>query len=161
MQSSGHKSKIVPVLVLIACTGSLLLDGCAWSNPFGKEANSAKVPASASGVVQTVKQEKLFGIMPIYRPDIQQGNFISHEMVAQLKTGMTKEQVRFLLGTPLLIDVFHKERWDYPFRLKKGDGQVTTSSVTVIFENDRVAKFESGDLPSEKDYLMQIAAPKN
>ncbi len=117
--------------------------------------------ATGKGVVQTVKPDKLFGIMPVYRPDIQQGNFISREMVAQLKTGMTKEQVTFLLGTPLLIDVFHTERWDYPFRLKKGDGQVTTSSVTVIFENDRVAKFEGGDLPSEKDYLMQIAAPKN
>ncbi len=118
------------------------------------------MPAQPTGVVQTVKQEKLFGIMPIYRPDIQQGNFISREMIAQLKTGMTKEQVRFLLGTPLLIDVFHAERWDYPFTLKKGDGQITTSKVTVFFENERVAKFEGGDLPSEKDYLMQIAAPQ-
>jgi outer membrane protein assembly factor BamE len=161
MQSSGHKSKTVSILVLLTCAGSLFLNGCSWLNPFGKETNSAKMSATGKGVVQTVKPDKLFGIMPVYRPDIQQGNFISREMVAQLKTGMTKEQVTFLLGTPLLIDVFHTERWDYPFRLKKGDGQVTTSSVTVIFENDRVAKFEGGDLPSEKDYLMQIAAPKN
>ena len=161
MQSYGFKIKTIPIFFLLACAGSVILNGCAWRSPFAKEASSANAPASNKGVVQTVKQEKLFGIMPIYRPDIQQGNFISREMVAQLKTGMTKEQVSFLLGTPLLIDVFHTERWDYPFRLKKGDGQVTTSNVTVFFENDRVAKFEGGDLLSEKDYLMQIAAPKN
>lgn len=157
MQSSGYSSKTRVAVILLS--SGMLLCGCAWRNPFASEANTA-APARASGVVQTVKQEKLFGIMPIYRPDIQQGNFISREMVAQLKTGMTKEQVRFLLGTPLLIDVFHAERWDYPFTLKKGDGQITTSKVTVFFENERVAKFEGGDLPSEKDYLMQIAAPK-
>jgi outer membrane protein assembly factor BamE len=111
-------------------------------------------------VVQVVKNEKLFGFVPIYPPDVQQGNFITQEMVAQLKNGMTKDQVRFLLGTPLLIDNFHQNRWDYPFRLKNGDGQLTASRVVVFFENDKVAKFEGGDLPTEKDYLMRIAAPK-
>ena len=49
-----------------------------------------------------------------YRPDIQQGNFVSQEMLAQLKVGQTREQVLFILGTPLLTDIFHADRWDYP-----------------------------------------------
>ena len=81
-------------------------------------------------------------------------------MVSQLKVGMTPEQVRFLLGTPLLTDVFHANRWDYPFRLQKGNGEVTVSHVTVVFEEKRVARIEGADLPNEKDYLMRIAAPK-
>ena len=146
--------------ILLALIASLALNACALRNPFAKEsANSEKV-SPASGVVQVVKNEKLFGFVPIYRPDVQQGNFITQEMVAQLKNGITKDQVRFLLGTPLLIDNFHQNRWDYPFRLKNGDGQLTASRVVVFFENDKVAKFEGGELPTEKDYLMRIAAPK-
>jgi outer membrane protein assembly factor BamE len=135
-----------------------LLTGCALRNPFASQP-AAPAVASTSGVVQTVKQEKLFGILPIFRPDVQQGNFISREMVAQLKVGMTPDQVRFVLGTPLLMDVFHASRWDYPFRLRKGNGEITSSHVVVYFEDNRVARFEGGDLPDEKDYLLRIAAP--
>lgn len=144
--------------ILLALISSLVISACALRNPFAKD--SADKASPASGVVQVVKNEKLFGFVPIYRPDVQQGNFISQEMVAQLKKGMTKDQVRFLLGTPLLIDSFHENRWDYPFRLKNGEGQLTSSRVVVFFENDKVAKFEGGELPTEKDYLMRIAAPK-
>lgn len=146
--------------ILLALLSSFVLSGCALRNPFAKDSTSVDKTSPASGVVQVVKNEKLFGFVPIYRPDVQQGNFISQEMVAQLKTGMTKDQVRFLLGTPLLIDNFHANRWDYPFRLKNGEGQLTASRVVVFFENDKVSKFEGGELPTEKDYLMRIAAPK-
>jgi outer membrane protein assembly factor BamE len=80
-------------------------------------------------------------------------------MVAQLRVGMTPEQVRFVLGTPLLNDLFHETRWDYPFRLIKGDGDITSSRVVVFFKEGRVSHFEGGDLPDEKDYLRRIAAP--
>ena len=55
----------------------------------------------------------------VYTPDIQQGNIITPEMVGELKPGMSKRQVRYILGSPLLVDVFHQERWDYPFTMKK------------------------------------------
>ena len=116
--------------------------------------------AAATDVVESVSKNRLFGVMPVYRADNQQGNFISKEMVDQLKVGMTPDQVRFLMGTPLLMDVFHGNRWDYPFRLKKGNGEITNSHVVVFFENNRVVRFEGIDLPAEKDYLMRIAAPK-
>lgn len=141
-----------------------LFTGCALSNPFGStSAKPQAIAASAAstGVVQKTEQEKLFGLLPVYRPDIQQGNFISKEMVAQLRVGMTREQVRFVMGTPLLADIFHENRWDYPFRMKKGNGEITSSHVVVLFADDRVLRLEGGDnLPSEKDYLLRIAAPK-
>jgi outer membrane protein assembly factor BamE len=73
---------------------------------------------------------------------------------------MTQDQVRFVLGTPLLTDVFHNNRWDYPFRMKKGNGEVTTSRVTLTFVDNRLARIEGGDLPTEADYLSRIAGEK-
>ena len=74
---------------------------------------------------------------------------------------MTPEQVRFVLGTPLLTDLFHETRWDYLFRIRKGDGEITSSRVVVFFKEGRVSQFEGGDLPEENDYLLRIAAPQN
>ena len=147
-------------LAAAATVLSLLASGCAL-NPFGAKSDAASEPASSGdSVLQTVQKKKLFGVLPVYRPDVQQGNFVSKEMVSQLKVGMTPEQVRFVLGTPLVSDIFHGERWDYPFRMRKGDGQVTTSHVSVFFKDGRVDRFEGGDLPDEKDYLKRLAAPK-
>lgn len=113
--------------------------------------------ASSSTGMQVKHEKRFLGFFRPYRPDVQQGNFISQEMVAQLKEGMTQNQVVFLLGTPLLNDVFHSDRWDYTFRLQKGNGEVTTSRVTVFFKNGLVSSFEGGDLPTEADYLARIA----
>lgn len=123
-----------------------------------KLASAATVPARENTTtgVQTEKGKRFLGIFRPYRPDIQQGNFVSQEMVAQLKPGLTQDQVVFLLGTPLLTDVFHSDRWDYAFRMQKGNGEITTSRVTVFFKDKLVSSFEGGDLPTEKDYLNRI-----
>ena len=120
-------------------------------------AGATSATASANSGVQTTHNRRFLGIFSPYRVDIQQGNFVSQEMLAQLKPGMTQEQVRFALGTPLLNDMFHANRWDYLFRLQKRNGDVTTSRVTVIFENQRMVRYEGGNLPSEQDYLARIA----
>lgn len=118
---------------------------------------AAAAGATASGV-QTVQQKRFLGFLRPYRPDVQQGNFVSREMIAQLKPGMTQDQVTFLLGTPLLNDIFHADRWDYAFRLQKGNGEITTSRVTVYFQDGLVSRYEGGgDLPTEADYLARIA----
>jgi outer membrane protein assembly factor BamE len=116
---------------------------------------TVKTTTEASGVQRT-ENPPFLGILSPYRPDVQQGNFVSQEMMAQLKEGMTHEQVRFLMGTPLLNDIFHADRWDYVFRLQKGTGEILSSRVTVFFKDDRVARFEGGNLPSEKDFLNLI-----
>lgn len=125
--------------------------------PAAPVAAAAAAETKTATGVQTKRENRFLGLFRPYRPDVQQGNFVSQEMVAQLKEGMTQDQVVFLLGTPLLTDVFHAERWDYAFRLQKGDGEITTSRVTVFFKDKLVSRFEGGDLPTEKDYLERIA----
>ncbi|SMP59972.1 outer membrane protein assembly factor BamE [Noviherbaspirillum suwonense] len=149
------------------------LAGCASKNPLIDEPASVRrsepaAPAKAApaktaqgadadGDLEVTKARPFLGFLRPYRPDIQQGNFISREMVAQLKEGMTRDQVRFVLGTPLLTDVFHNARWDYPFRMAKGNGEMTTSRVTLTFVDDKLARIEGGDLPTEADYLSRIS----
>ena len=86
------------------------------------------------------------GITP-YKPDIQQGNFVSHEMVQQLKPGMTREQVRFLLGTPLLTDIFHADRWDYVYWREAPDGKRESRKLAIFFSDGKLTRME-GDVVS-------------
>jgi outer membrane protein assembly factor BamE len=85
------------------------------------------------------------GWLAPYRIDIQQGNFVSQEMVAQLKHGMTKDQVRFVLGTPLLTDIFHGDRWDYVYLLDRPGQPQVQRRLALYFEDDRLARLE-GDV---------------
>ncbi len=76
----------------------------------------------------------------VYHINIQQGNYLDQGAVNQIQTGMTRSQVRYLLGTPLAADPFTKDRWDYIYYLKKGrSGHVDTRRVTVFFDGDKVA----------------------
>jgi outer membrane protein assembly factor BamE len=76
-----------------------------------------------------------------YRIEVQQGNYLPQEAVLQLKPGMTKDQVRFLLGTPLLADIFHENRWDYIFRRQRPNAtEIEEQRLTVIFKNDRLVQ---------------------
>ncbi|MDH4394885.1 MAG: outer membrane protein assembly factor BamE [Limnobacter sp.] len=85
-----------------------------------------------------------------YKFDIQQGNFVTKEDTAKLKIGMGKDEVRFILGTPLLNDAFHVDRWDYVFRLLKGDGTVVDSRYTVQFKDDKLAMHGGEGLPNNQ-----------
>jgi outer membrane protein assembly factor BamE len=88
----------------------------------------------------------LAGCISIYRMDVAQGNIVTPEMVSQLRAGMTRSQVRFVLGTPLVSDPFHPDRWDYFYSLHKGtDKSPDTRRLTVIFQDDELLKLE-GDL---------------
>src|SRR4051812_38294113 len=88
-----------------------------------------------------------------YRIDIQQGNFLSPEMVAQLKKGMTREQVRFVLGTPLVADIFHANRWDYVFYRELGNGTKEQKRLSVFFEEDKLARATGDDVPASLEPL--------
>jgi outer membrane protein assembly factor BamE len=123
------------------------------------QSQPAKSPETTASGVQTTREKRFFGIFSPYRIDVQQGNFISQEQLTQLKPGMTPDQVKFVLGTPLLNDIFHANRWDYVFRLQKGNGEVISSRIAVYFDDNRVAKIDAGTLPSEQDYLSMIAGP--
>ena len=91
-----------------------------------------------------------------YRIEIQQGNYVSQEMVSQLKIGMSKEQVRFVLGTPLVTDIFHADRWDYIYYHKaQNSNQVEKRKLAVIFVDGRLAKLEGDVVP-----VAKIPAPE-
>jgi len=84
---------------------------------------------------------------------VQQGNYITEDMIAKLKPGMTRSQVRFLLGTPLLVDPFHADRWDYLYRVYY-DGKVTEDKqFTVFFTGDAAARFEGSVMPPLKGFV--------
>jgi outer membrane protein assembly factor BamE len=79
----------------------------------------------------------------VYRMDIQQGNLLDLEEVEQLEVGMTRSQVRFLLGTPMVIDSFDADRWDYVYSLQRGRSrQITRRHLIVWFEGDNVTRIE-------------------
>lgn len=77
-----------------------------------------------------------------YRIDVRQGNMVTQEMVAQLKPGLTRDQVRFILGTPLVADLFHADRWDYVYRFKPGRGsqEAQQRRLVVYFEDGKLAR---------------------
>jgi outer membrane protein assembly factor BamE len=83
-----------------------------------------------------------------YRIDVRQGNLVTQEMAAQLKPGMTRDQVRFVLGTPLLADPFHAERWDYVYRFKPGYGEAQQRRLTVFFQDGKLARVEGDVVPA-------------
>jgi len=92
----------------------------------------------------------------VYRINIQQGNFLDQAAVDQVQAGMTRSQVRYLLGTPMVADSFNKERWDYIYYLKKGrSGHVDSRRVTVYFDGDKVAKL---DKPTDAEAAAQAAS---
>ena len=83
------------------------------------------------------------GVLTPYRIEIQQGNYVTQEMAAQLKPGLTRDQVRFVMGTPLLTDIFHEERWDYVFvRQRANSKEVEHRRVAVFFENGKVKRVD-------------------
>lgn len=98
-----------------------------------------------------------------YRPDVQQGNVVTREMVEQLRPGMTRDQVRFLLGTPLVASLFHQDRWDYVYYLKRGKGTETQQrKLTVLFKDNRLESFTADEMPPETmaDNLILGRKPK-
>jgi len=80
-----------------------------------------------------------------YRIDVRQGNFVTPQMVALLKPGQTRDQVRFILGSPLLTDAFHADRWDYVYRFQPGYGEAQQRRLTVFFADGKLARFD-GDV---------------
>ncbi|MFM0735708.1 outer membrane protein assembly factor BamE [Paraburkholderia xenovorans] len=97
-----------------------------------------------------------------YRITVVQGNFVSKEAAAQLQVGQSRAQVRQLLGTPLLSDMFHADRWDYVFYFKRGSTNVVQErDLVLIFAGDRLASWSGGeDLPSNLELLAEIDGDK-
>jgi outer membrane protein assembly factor BamE len=85
----------------------------------------------------------------VHVPDIEQGNILTPEMVALLEPGMTKRQVRFALGSPMLVDVFHDQRWDYLLSIKRRNEPIEIKHFSVYFEGDSLSRFGGDIQPAE------------
>jgi len=122
---------------LVVC--ALALGGCSWRLP---------EPATAQGVV---------AFLAPYRPDIVQGNVVTSEQLARIKPGMTRLQVREQLGTPLIADPFHAQRWDYVFSLVRQGFPTVERQFAVTFDGDAVQKIDAPELPTEEAFVAQIS----
>ncbi len=83
----------------------------------------------------------------VYRIDVEQGNIVNQEIADQLKPGMSRRQVRFILGTPLVEDTFNENRWDYVYSKRNGLEVLSESRLTVIFEGDSLVDVQGDYLP--------------
>jgi outer membrane protein assembly factor BamE len=104
--------------------------------------------------------DSFLGLITPYRTEVVQGNVVTKEMAEQLHPGLTRDQVRSLLGAPLLADIFHADRWDYVFTLKRQGAAPQQRRVTVYFSADRVDHFDAVALPSEREFVASIDVRK-
>ncbi|MDP3084656.1 MAG: outer membrane protein assembly factor BamE [Rubrivivax sp.] len=114
----------------------LLLAGCASS-----------LPSSSN----------FLGLITPYRIDIVQGNVVTREQMARVKPGMTRVQVRELLGSPMLTDLFHANRWDYIFTIRRPGTEPQRRSVVLVFEGEALKTIVAPELPSEHEFVASIS----
>ncbi len=96
----------------------------------------------------------------VYKLDINQGNFLSQDMVNRLRVGQTKQQVRLVLGTPLVVTVFRDDRWDYVYEFTRQGKVLDHRTFTVYFVEDKLARWEGDEVPPSAAELNKQAAAR-
>jgi len=115
--------------------------------------------ACSSSPTSLRNPETLFGLLTPYKADVLQGNVVTQEVLALVQPGLGRMQVREILGTPLLADPFHADRWDYVFTIRRQGVPDQKRTVTVFFDGDVVKRFDAGEMPSERDFVASIDRP--
>ena len=117
------------------------------------------VLAAALGACSSFDQgtRSLADAITLYKPEVVQGNFVSKEQVAALQPGMTRLQVRDILGTPLVTSLFHADRWDYVFTMRRQRVEPQNFRLTVFFKGDALERFEGDEMPSETEFVQRIS----
>lgn len=100
--------------------------------------------------------DRIVNVVKPYKMDIVQGNFVSKEQAAAVKPGMSRTQVRDILGTPLLTSVFHADRWDYVFTFQRQGLEPQSRRVTVLFKGDALERIDADALPSETEFVSLL-----
>jgi len=116
---------------------------------------AACAAAAGCSSVDAVSNGIISPITP-YRVEVVQGNFVSKEQVDQLKPGLSRQQVRELLGTPLVTDIFHAERWDYIFTLRRQGVPDQSRRLTLLFKGDTLERLDGDTMPSESEFIASI-----
>jgi outer membrane protein assembly factor BamE len=121
--------------LVLAAAALVLVAGCGSFDGTGRRLSTALTP---------------------YKVEVVQGNFVSREQVEALQKGMTAEQVRNVLGTPLVTSLFHGERWDYVFTLRRQGVPAMQRRLTVYFANGALDRFEGDTMPSEAEFVATL-----
>jgi len=111
--------------------------------------------AGLAGCADTA--HRVADVVTPYKIEVVQGNFISSEQVAALQPGMGRQQVREILGTPLMTSVFHADRWEYVFTLKRPGVEVQSRRLTVFFKDNVLERVEGDEMPSEAEFVASLA----
>ncbi|MCE2914603.1 MAG: outer membrane protein assembly factor BamE [Rubrivivax sp.] len=111
----------------------------------------------STGCESLQRTDSFLGVITPYRIDIVQGNAITKEQAALVRPGMSRAQVREILGTPLVADPFHAQRWDYIFTLRRQGAQPQRRSVVALFDGDVLKSLTAPELPSEREFVATIS----
>lgn len=101
-------------------------------------------------------KDNFLGVITPYKVEIVQGNVVTKEQLERLQLGMNRPQVRDLMGSPLLVDPFHTNRWDYVFTIRRQGAEPQQRTIVLNFEGDALAKIDAPELPSEQDFVQSI-----
>jgi outer membrane protein assembly factor BamE len=104
----------------------------------------------------SAEQGRWTGVFLPYRAEVVQGNVVTSEQIARVTQGMTRPQVREVLGSPLLTDIFHADRWDYVFMLNRPGAPLKRVDVKIFFKGDAVARVEAPGLPTNAEFIDSI-----
>lgn len=102
--------------------------------------------------------QRIVSIVNPYKIDIVQGNFVSREQVQALQPGMSRQQVRDILGTPLVTSIFQADRWEYVFTLKRPNQEIQTRKLTAFFKSDVLDRFEGDEMPTEAEFVATLGS---
>lgn len=100
--------------------------------------------------------DSFLGVITPYRIEVVQGNVVTREMAAAVRPGMSRTQVRDILGSPLLTDIFHADRWDYMFTIRRQGAEPQQRRVTAHFDGEQLARLEADELPTEQEFVDSI-----
>jgi len=117
---------------------------------------AALAACSLAGCASLQSSDNLLGVITPYRIEVVQGNVVTQEQIARVQPGLTRAQVRDIMGSPLLTDPFHADRWDYVFTIRRQGAEPQRRAVVLIFEDDKLKSVDAPPLPSERDFVASI-----
>ena len=125
---------------------------------FHSRSSALLLSALALGGCQSLQSsDRFLGVITPYKVEVVQGNVITKEQAALIKTGMSRAQVRDILGSPLLADPFHVDRWDYVFTIRRQGAEPQLRRVMVLFSAESLKSLDTGgELPGERDFVASI-----
>lgn len=135
--TANHRYSVQTVLIILACS---VLGAC----------------SSTASSMSTSAVNPVNWITP-YKVDVIQGNFVSKEQVAQLRPGLSRDEVKAVLGTPLMVSLFHADRWDYVFTMKRQSVEPQSFKYTVYFKGNVLERFEGDEMPSEAEFISKLS----